>query len=240
LTNELETPVTLLPDTTDLPVEFTPAQQEKLDEILKKAMGRAGADARKEAADLKAKLAKSDAENKRLQEIAAGRAPDSTELEKASAEVSALAMERDAIKATAEKQARDAFITAQAQKNDFLAHDVVVKLTRDNLQWNGSGYTVLADDGTARTAADGSPLTPEAFYAEYAEQRPYLVKGQVKSGGGGTSSAGSGRAPTAYDVAKLFGPGSVGNSAEVNRMSIQQPELYKKLRAEAKARNLVV
>src|SRR5690349_7246435 len=57
MTDDVEVPkVEVLGNTTIEPVEFTPAQQEKLDSIVKKAMGRAGADARAEAADLKAKV----------------------------------------------------------------------------------------------------------------------------------------------------------------------------------------
>ena len=48
MSNEVEVPkVEVLGNTTIEPVEFTPAQQEKLDAILKKAMGRAGKDAAK-------------------------------------------------------------------------------------------------------------------------------------------------------------------------------------------------
>src|SRR5207302_9305955 len=51
-----ETPVTVLEDTTE-EAEFTPAQQVKINTILKNAMGRAGSSVRAENADLKAKLA---------------------------------------------------------------------------------------------------------------------------------------------------------------------------------------
>jgi hypothetical protein len=97
---------------------------------------------------------------------------------------------------------------------------------------------VLDDNGAVRVNADGSPFTSQSLYEEFAASHLWSIKGRVLSGAGSTPSVAP--PPSTYDVAKLFGPGSVGNSAEVNRLSIQRPELYKKLRAEAKARNLVV
>src|SRR5216684_6780291 len=92
MANEVETPVTLLPDTTEV-VEFTPAQQEKLDSILKKAMGRAGSEARAEAADLKAKLAAAETRLK-------AQAPDATRSDVLAAELEASKAEVASLKAT--------------------------------------------------------------------------------------------------------------------------------------------
>ena len=86
-------------------------------------------------------------------------------------------MENDSIKAASQRQAKDSLITTLAAKQDFIDSDVVVKLTRDNLQWNGTGFTVVDDSGQPHVAADGvTPLTPEQFYAEYAASRIYFVK----------------------------------------------------------------
>ena len=233
MSDDVEVPaVIVLPDTTVEEVVFTPAQQLKLDGIVKKAMGRAGSDARAEAERLRV-------ENEHLKSIAAGSAPNADEVSRLKAEISAQKLENDAIKATAQRQAKDNLITGLAAKQDFIDADVVLRLTRDNIRAEGSGYTVVDDSGQPRFAADGiTPMTPEAFYQEYASQRLYLVKGQVKSGGGGTSSSGSvNRPPGNYQLHELFGPGS---SAQLcNKISIQQPALYKQLRSEAKLKGLV-
>jgi len=78
--NEMEAPaVQVLPNTTE-PVDFSAAQQVVFDAALKKAMGRAGADARAEAERLRI-------ENERLKAQAIGAAPDSSEVEKLRAQV---------------------------------------------------------------------------------------------------------------------------------------------------------
>ena len=209
-------------------------KQSRFTAILKDAQSRAAKELRQRTADL-------ERENAHLKSIAAGSAEGSTELDKARAETAALKMENDAIRATSQRQARDAFIAEQAQKNAFLAQDVVVKLTRDNLQWNGTGFTVVDDSGQPRTAADGTPLTPEAFYQEYATQRPYLVKGQVRSGGGGTSSSGSPTHTTdRYAVETLWGPNARADAGKVlNEWSLRDKRGYDQARASARAKGLV-
>src|SRR6266481_5649637 len=74
--------VTLLPDTTIEPVEFTAAQQVKVDQIVRQSMGRAGSDARAEAADYKAKLAAAELRLK-------AQAPDATRSDVLAAELEA-------------------------------------------------------------------------------------------------------------------------------------------------------
>jgi len=115
-----------------------------------------------------------------------------------------------------------------------------VKLTSGNLTWNGSGYTVTDDLGQPRVNADGSPLTPEAFYAEFATARPYLVKGQVKSGAGSTSSSGAPTFIDRYSVESLYGPSARPDAGKIlNEMSLRNKPAYDALRKSAAAKNLV-
>jgi hypothetical protein len=196
---------------------------------LKDAQSRAGKEFRQRATELEREVA-------HLKTIQAGSAPNADEVSRLKAEIAAQKLENDSIKLAAQKQARDTFITGQAVKQQFIDPSIVVRLTADNIRTDGTNYTVVDDSGNPRTAADGTPLTPDAFYAEYATARPYLVKGQVKSGGGGTSSSGT-PAPTTLPLGYYFGPGS--NSAAVNALSIRDPQSYKRLRAEAQKAGLV-
>jgi hypothetical protein len=149
-------------------------------------------------------------------------------------------MENDAIKATAQRQAKDSLITSLANKQDFIDSDVVVKLTRDNLRWDGKQFEVIGDDGQPRTAADGTPLTPEQFYQEYAASRLYLVKGQVKSGGGGTSSSGTPAPIDRYAPETLWGPNARVDAGRVlNEWSLRDKKSYDAARRVAVSKNLV-
>ncbi len=229
-TVEVPTPfIEILPNTTE---ETVTMSKKALNELIVSRMGRAGSEARERAAEL-------EKENTRLKEIAAGSAPDSTELEKTRAELSAQRMLNDQIQATNLRQAKDAFIISQAQRQHFLDADVIVKLTRDNLKWDEGTkvFTVLDDSGQPRTAPDGSPLTPEQFFEGYASDRNYMVAGQVRSGGGGTSSSGS-RSPVTEDWRRYFGK-DTAQAANASKIARQDPEQYKQLQEEGRALGLL-
>jgi len=230
--NEMEAPaVQVLPNTTE-PVDFSAAQQVVFDAALKKAMGRAGADARAEAERLRI-------ENERLKAQAIGAAPDSSEVEKLRAQVADSQLQAADAERRAAAQSKAILQARLAETIDTIDGDSVTKLLKDNLQWNetSKSFDVLDDNGAVRNNPDGSKMTAESLYSEFAGLHPWAIRGRVLSGGGGTGSAGT-PAPASYDVAKLFGPGS--DARLINQISITNPPLYKKVRAEAKARNLVV
>src|SRR5690349_15464306 len=83
--------------------------QARLDELIRDAMSRSGREAKQRAADLEREVAL-------LKAVNAASAPDSTELEKTKAELSAARMESDSLRATSQKQSRDAFIATLATK----------------------------------------------------------------------------------------------------------------------------
>jgi hypothetical protein len=223
MTDEVETPVTLLPDTTVENVEFTPAQQEKLDDILKKAMGRAGKEARAEAADLKAKLAAAELRLK-------AQAPDATRSDVLAAELEASKAEVASLKATSAESTKTAELQRLAMAENFIDVGLITTILAPRVQRQGNTYVVVNEDGTARQNAAGENQTLAEAVAQEAANRPYLVRGQVRSGGGGTSSSGT-PPPTSRPLTFYFGPGS--NSAATNALSIQRPDEYRRLRQEA-------
>jgi hypothetical protein len=206
--------------------------QARLDELIRDSMSRAGREAKQRAADL-------ERENTHLKTLNAASAPDSTELEKTKAELSAARMESDSLRATSQKQSKDSFIAAQAEKNRFFAVDVVTKLTRDNLSWDAASksYQVLDDAGVVRLNLDGTPLSADSFFAEYAAARPYLVKGEVKSGAG--SVTGSIYQPYEKNepLTRLFGKGSDASAA--NALCLRDPKRYATLRVQAQQAGLI-
>src|SRR5689334_8910020 len=115
--------VTVLPDNPpEEEVVFSPAQQQKLDAILKKAMGRAGSDARAEAERLRI-------ENERLKEVAAGKGSDD-QIEKIRGELASARLEADALREQSIASQRDLLIASQGAA--FHDIDVLQKLTRSN------------------------------------------------------------------------------------------------------------
>jgi hypothetical protein len=230
MTDEVEVPeVEVLPTTTIEPVEFTPAQQVKLDLILKKAMGRAGADARAEAADLKAKLAAAETRLK-------AQAPDATRSDVLAAELEASKAEIASLKATGAETSKVAELQKLALAENFIDVQLITTILAPRVQRQGNSYIVANEDGSVRQNGAGENLTLAEAVAQEAANRPYLIRGQVKSGGGGTSSSGH-LPPTTLPLSHYCGPGS--NSAATNALSIQRPAEYKRLRLLAQREGLV-
>jgi hypothetical protein len=184
------------------------------------------------------KAAAAEAEVARLRAITIGTAPDSSEVEKLRAQVADSQLMAAAAEARAIAQSKEILQARLAAQIDAVDASSVSKLLRDNLSWNATEkrFDVLTDDGTLRTNADGSAMKPETLYSEFQGSHPWAIRGRVLSGAGSTSSVAP--PPTTYDVAKLFGPNSDGRL--INQISLTNKPLYQKLRAEAKARNLVV
>jgi Spy/CpxP family protein refolding chaperone len=126
-----EVAVTVLPNTTEEEVTFTPAQQQKLDAILKNAMGRAGSDARAEAERLRV-------ENERLKAQAIGAAPDTSEIEKLRGAVADGALRAEAAERRATAQSKAILQAKLAAQIDAIAPDDVAKLLKDNLSYNAT------------------------------------------------------------------------------------------------------
>jgi len=209
-------------------------KQSRLNSILKDAQSRAARELRQRTAEL-------ETENSRLKSIAAGSAEGSTELQKAHAELAASKLENESIRAAAQRQAKETFISQSATAAQFIDPALVTRLVADNLRWDGKQYEVLDDAGTPRTTADGSAMTPTQFFDEYATQKPFLVKGQVKSGGGGSSSGGAPVSLTnRYDITALWGPGARPDAGRVlNEWSLRDKRGYDQARASAKSKGLV-
>lgn len=195
--------------------------QSKLDELIK---GRQSAALKKAAALEK--------ENTRLKEIAAGAAPDASELERVRAELSARTLETDRLREESAAAKKTAFILGQAAQNRVLdkATDVVVTMTKNNLRWNNEkkGYDVLNDAG------DIQDTTPEKFFQEFLNSRLYLVKGEVVPGiGSSGSNASASAVPRDLGWAHYIGPNS--NSRDANALAQRDPRKYQEYKRQARA-----
>lgn len=209
--------VTVLGDTPETPEEKqVTMSQTALDNLIKS----------RQSAALK-KTAALEAENQRLKEIAAGQGANATELERIRGELSASKLERDAIAAEAARNKKESFIAAQVQKLGFVCDPTTLtRLTQDEITY---------DEATKQfVTADGS--SADDYFKRFAESRPYLIKSTVVFGTGSSGSTGS-TPPPQVPLEFYFGPKS--NSAAVNKLAIQRPDEYKRLRRAAIAKGLI-
>jgi hypothetical protein len=174
------------------------------------------------------KAAALEIENQRLREVASGQGADASELERIRGELAASKIERDAIAASAAQSKKESFITGQVQKQGFVCDATTLsQLTQDDLTY---------DEATKQFKVVGSEESPDAYFKRFAESRPYLVKSTVISGTG-QGGSGSTVPPPTRPLSFYFGPSS--NAAETNRLSLRDPQTYKRLRAEAVRAGLV-
>src|SRR6266478_3016124 len=218
----IEQPV-ILPDTTTTKVEFSEAQQQVFDAALKRAMGRAASDSRAEAADLKAKVVSLETQLKATR-------PDASQSDVLRAELEASKAQIASLQAAGAESAKLTELQKLAVAENFIDVSLITTILAPRVQRQGNTYIVTNEDGTIRQNAAGENLSLAEAVAQEAANRPYLVRGQVKTGGGGTSSSGT-PPPTSRPLNFYFGPGS--NSAATNALSIQRPDEYRRLRQEA-------
>jgi hypothetical protein len=234
-------------------VVFSQQQQDKVNELIHNAMGRAGADARAEtqrlateAATLKQQLA--DANDKLAKAKDRSLKPDEAaqreieEVKNASlATTQELARVKDQLKlkdaetAQAREEAvnirKTGAIQSAAARTNFINTEIVAKLTADNIKWDATKgkFTVVADNGTPRLNASFEDMSLDEFYADYAAKNPYLVRGDVRPGVG---SSENGRFDISnngkYEVKQIFGKGSSAVAAQ--KLMNENPAEYRRLR----------
>src|SRR6266446_1515701 len=226
MSNEPEVPATpplveVLPNTTD---ETVTMSKDALNKLITSRMGKAGADARAEAAAFKL-------ENDRLKAVVAGKGSED-EIETLKGQLASERLQNQSILDASIRQQRDLIIAQEAAKANFIDVDTMQRLVRSNLRHNATtgAFEVVSDDGVPVLDQNQTPVSVTAFFEDYGNKKPWLVRGQVKSGGGGTSSSGT-PAPTTLPLSHYFGLGSSAQAC--NALSITRPAEYKRLRAEA-------
>jgi hypothetical protein len=125
---------------------------------------------------------------------------------------------------------------------NFVSNEQVAKLTSDAVVWSDDHHTfvVQAEDGTPLLGPDGvKPLPLSDYYSAFAQQNGHLVKGSVKFGVGSTQNNGE-IERSVLDRTRLktlFGRGS--DSKKANDLGRQNPQEYKRLKADAKRLGLI-
>lgn len=261
MNNTMTTELEIKPE--DVKVDLTQGQ---MDEIIRKAQGRAAADVRTalaaeaaKTADLAQKLADAEAAlvKAKPNQRAAGE-KDVAALEAEIAEMKAARQgsvaEADSLRrkvtdaeSRAEKskqeviaERKNALINGYALKEGFVDLAAVAALSKGNLVWDEANnkFNVLNDEGQPRMNAAFDPMTVDEYFADFAAKRPYLVKGQVRSGTGAEPAGGHGAGSNQrHTVEQIFGKGS--SSKLANDLALKNPKEYARLRAEAVAKGIL-
>ncbi len=229
----IEQPV-ILPDTTTK-VEFDPQQQALVDRLIRESQGKAAAEVRRQ-------LAEKTKELELLRTKAVGTSADATEIEQLRASIADEKLRADRAVQQADAQTKQAFQSRMSNQFSLIDETSATKLLQNNLRFDTELKTFVAtdDNGVTRLNSDGTPMTGDKLYEEFANSKPHFVKGQVKSGGGGTSSTGYIPSTDRYAVETLWGPGARPDAGKVlNEWSLRDFRSYSLARKSALAKGLV-
>jgi hypothetical protein len=212
-------------------IEFSPEMQVKIDSLIREAMGRAGREAREQAAKL---------QEEKDAAIAAAEVLKS-ELATLRGDKSGLEKESKTVKQELAKVKKQNAIQDAASKHGFVDVGQVSKLVGDEIVYDSTKnqFHVVDEHGTVRTGLDGStPLTLDSFFQDFANRNGHLVRGTVKPGVGSSTDARPYSPQTdAQKLKAIFGKGSSSKAA--NDMAMQNPQLYKQMRREARALGII-
>lgn len=252
------------PATPPAKVEFNEAQQAKVQELIDKAVGRVAGNLRGE---YEPKLASLQTELTEAKAAAKAAKPGAQKTE-ANADVAALQAQIDEMKSAsrtskdeiaqwkteAQTKARevetakaeslgirkDVAITNAASKVNFVNTEVVLKLTKDNIQFDAASgrFIVTSDSGQPRLNAAMEPMSLDEFYTEFAAKNKYLVRGDIVPGTNSSENSRSNLSKNGqYEVKDIFGPKS--NSRLANDLAKADPAEYRRLKAIARTAGLV-
>jgi hypothetical protein len=223
---ETVTPTTTSETPTPEPEKTVSMPQSKLNELISSRL-----------ASVLKREAKQAEELTRLREIAAGSAPDASELEKTRALLADERLRASAAEKHAEQQEKAVLQSRLSASIDAVDAASVSKLLADSLTKKEGKWIVIDDEtGAERLNPDGSAQTPEQAYSIWASAHPWAIRGRTIPGTGATGSTGS-IPPPQVPLEYYFGPKS--NSAAVNKLSLTRPDEYARLRREAVKKGLI-
>jgi hypothetical protein len=154
---------------------------------------------------------------------------------------SGLEKESKSAKAELARVKKQAVIAEAASRHGFIDAKQISKLVGDEIVFDGGTNTfhIVAEDGNVRVGLDGStPLTLDAFFQDFANRNSHLVRGTVKNGVGSSENARPYSPTTERDRLKaIFGKGS--NAIAANRLGVENPQLYKQYKREARALGII-
>jgi hypothetical protein len=191
-------------------VVFSEAQQKKLDEIIKKAMGRSAAETRKAL----------QAEQERAAQLEAER-------DEALRATSKVSEENIALK-------KSVLIADMVMKHGFVDVHAVSAMVENSLKWSEpeKRWAIIGKDGSEL------PTTVPEFFSQFARAKPWLVRSDVRTGNASEHSTRSGLPGRPHHkIEELFGRGS--NAAKANQLAQEDPQTYRTLKRAAIKQGLI-
>jgi hypothetical protein len=243
-------------------VTFTPAQQTKLDEIIKSAMGRAAATERAQVAQLTTQVESLQTALEAAKAAAADASRSRSERRESSNDVTALqaqvedlrsakqiaAAELSEMKSQATAKEREVATTRQqlheerktsmlsrvASQHNFVDVDTVATLTAKNFKWSDEtgSFTIVDETGQEKLNAEYKPMSPEEFFADFAAKKPWLVKSDVRTGNASTESQRSGLPAQASKPSVEDIFGRTSSAIKASKLMRESPKVYASLKQE--------
>jgi hypothetical protein len=228
---------------------FDDKQQEFVNTLIQKAMGKAGKEARDEAALLKTerdelkkqvddltkiKATTTSVEDKEkvLEEMRISNKQVQDQLQESKKALTSKDKEIENSKLETLNLRKQTAIHRAASRINFVNLDVVEKLTENQVKFDEptGKFVVLGDNGVVKLNSVLDPMSLEEFYLKFATDNSYLVKGDLKSGIGSSESSKSGISGKVVEWKQVFGKGSSGKLA--NELIKTNPDLYHSLKEE--------
>ena len=201
-------------------ITFSQEQQARIDEIVKASMGRAGREAREEAATLREQIEAMTANpDKRVADLEA-------ELRNRDSKIAALSIASEAIQAarTVERAALRAGLLNPDDVGTLLAKHVKIVDGKAN---------VVTAQGVTRYNRYMQPMTVDEMINEFTSTKPYYLPGQGDGSSERTQSARTWQVP----LDKVFGRRSEAKTAA--KLMREHPQEYARMKIAAREEGLI-
>jgi hypothetical protein len=215
-------------DTQEKPakITFDEAQQKRVDELIRRAQGRAARELREHNEQLKTEL-----EALRGQQGQQAVPNDVlTELSTTRAELQAM-----------RQKETESQIMSEVRKvtGGFVDQELAAQLIRQGIRQVEGKLVPVDADGNPRLNSDFEPMSLEDAARDLARQKPFLARGDVRLFGAGSTEAARstlGDVPRAR-LAQLFGPNS--DAAAANRLALKDARAYSRYKEAARKEGLI-
>lgn len=202
-------------------ITYSPEQQLHLEGLLKDAQ-------RRTARELRSQLEQTQLKLRELESRPREHNP----------EVEQLKSERDAAIRTTADLMKTAAIGREATRLNFIDPTIVEKLVKGDLSYDRetNSIAVVDDNGQPRLNSSLEPMTVGEYLADFANRNPFLVRGEVRVGGAGSTPSQRYAQPE-LPLERYFGKGSSGKLA--NDLAKADPARYRRMRMLAVEKGLL-
>lgn len=237
-------------------IEFTPEQQEKVNQLIQEAQGRAAKELKDQLGKTTGELDSLKTQLAELQKQGKPKVPDEAsqdlenKLREAERLIQSFQQEINGLKTIAKEKETEAMSAKEKQEQfqklwalekaadsgRFIDLSLVIKDTQDQVRYDETykRYVVLNSEGHPRMNKSMEPMTLEEFYEEYATKKPWAVNPSFKGGAGSTKSNGPGGK---YKLEEVFGAKSDAKKAVA--LMQENPTLYRAMKLQAKENGLL-